>query len=129
MAGSKNVLLIEDEPALRDLYQDTLTRGGYLVETAGTAEEAYAKLKNYIPEYVCLDVMLPGKSGLEILHDLRSEPALNCMQAKILILTNLAQRSVADNAMEHGADGYIIKADILPMELPEILASLDEEES
>lgn len=127
MAGSKNVLLIEDEPALRDLYQDTLTQGGYAVETAGTAEEAYAKLKNYIPEYVCLDVMLPGKSGLEILHDLRSEPALNCMQAKILILTNLAQRSVADNAMEHGADGYIIKADILPMELPEILASLDEE--
>lgn len=128
MAGSKNVLLIEDEPALRDLYQDTLTQGGYAVETASTAEEAYAKLKDYIPEYVCLDIMLPGKSGLEILHDLRSEPALNCMQAKILILTNLAQRSVADNAMEHGADGYIIKADILPMELPEILASLDEEE-
>lgn len=127
MAGSRNVLLIEDEPALRDLYLDALVRASYAVEIAGNAEEAYAKLKTYIPEYVCLDIMLPGKSGLEILHDLRNTPALNCVQAKILVLTNLAQRSVADNAMEHGADGYIIKADILPVELPEILASLDEE--
>lgn len=127
MAGSKNVLLVEDEPALRDLYQNALMQAGYTVEIAGGAEEAYAKLKGFVPEYVCLDIMLPGKSGLEILHDLRSNPILGCMQAKILVLTNLAQRSVADNAMEHGADGYIIKADILPMELPEILASLDEE--
>jgi len=125
MAGSKNVLLIEDEPALRELYKSALMQGGYTVETSGNAEEAYAKLARFIPEYICLDVMLPGKSGLEILRDLRSNPALNAVDSKILILTNLAQRSVTDNAMEHGADGYIIKADILPIELPEILAMLD----
>ena len=126
MAGSKNVLLIEDEPALRDLYKNALVQAGYIVEVAGDADEAYTKLAEFLPDYICLDVMLPGKSGLEILHDLRSNPSLRSTQARILVLTNLAQRSVADNAMEHGADGYIIKADILPAELPEILVSLDE---
>ncbi len=125
MDGSKNVLIIEDEPMLRDLYRKALAAAQYIVEVAGNADEAYAKLASFKPHYIFLDVMLPGKTGLEILQDLRSNEVYGCTDAKIVILTNLAQHSVADNAMEHGADGYIIKADILPANLPEIIESLN----
>ena len=125
MAGSKNVLIIEDEPMLRHLYRKALEESQYTVEVADDSDEAYAKLAQFKPDYVILDVMLPGKSGLELLQEMRTNPTYGCIDAKIIVLTNLAQRSVADNAIEHGADGYIIKADILPIDLPEILASLD----
>ncbi len=127
MAGTKNVLLIEDEPMLRELYRKALTDAQHVIEVAKDADEMYIKLANFQPDVVFLDVMLPGKSGLEILQELRSDPAYNCTEATIVILTNLAQHSVADNAMEHGADGYIIKADMLPIELPEVIKSFEQE--
>lgn len=127
MAGSKNVLLIEDELMLRDLYRKALTAGQFTVEMAKNADEAYAKLASFKPDYIFLDVLLPGKSGLELLNDIRTNPNYGCTDAKIVVLTNLAQHSVADNAMEYGADAYIIKADILPKDLPEIIGILDQE--
>jgi CheY-like chemotaxis protein len=129
MAGSKNVLLVEDEAMIRDLYRIALADSGYNVEVADNADELYARLKKFQPDYIFLDVMLPGTSGLELLGQLRADESLGCIDTKIVILTNLAQRSVADNAMEHGADGYIIKADILPKDLPKVIESLEEEQA
>jgi DNA-binding response OmpR family regulator len=128
MAGSKNVLIIEDEPMIRDLYRIALADSNYVVEVADDANEAFIKLVTFTPDFIFLDVMLPGKSGLEILQELRTDPKHRCQNAKIVILTNLAQRSVADNAMEHGADGYIIKADILPKDLPKVIDSLEQDQ-
>ncbi len=126
MAGLKNVLVVEDEVMIRDLYRSALVNSHYVVEVAGSAEELYAVLRNFHPDCIFLDIMLPGVSGLEILKELRTNPARGCKDAKIVILTNLAQRSVADSATENGADGYIIKADILPKDLPKIISTLEE---
>jgi DNA-binding response OmpR family regulator len=128
MAGSRNVMLVEDEVALRQLYRAALVEAGHTVMEAESADELYVKLLNFHPQYIFLDVMLPGVSGLEILKDLRNNPARGCMDSKIVILTNLGQRSVADGAMEEGADGFIIKADILPKEIPKVIDSLEEDE-
>jgi DNA-binding response OmpR family regulator len=125
MDGTKKVLIVEDEPMLRNLYQRALTYADYATAVARNADETYEKLTRFKPDYIILDVMLPGKSGLELLQELRTDPQYGCQEVKIIILTNLAQHSVADNAMEHGADAYIIKADILPIDLPEIIQSLD----
>ncbi len=126
MDGTKKVLIVEDEPMLRRLYQRALTDADFATAVARDADETYAKLARFKPDYIFLDIMLPGKSGLELLQEFKSDPTLGCMDAKIIILTNLAQHSVADNAMEHGADGYIIKADILPIDLPDIINSIDQ---
>ena len=104
-----------------------LANSGYVVEAADSAEELYAKLENFKPDCIFLDVMLPGTSGLEVLKELRTNPSLGCVGIYIVVLTNLAQRSVADNAMENGADGFIIKADILPRDLPKVIESLEED--
>lgn len=127
MDGSKNVLIVEDDVMIRDLYRAALVDAKFTVESAGTAYELYQKLINFHPDYVFLDIMLPDVSGLEILKELRTNAAHRCINVEIVILTNLAQRSVADSAIEAGADGYIIKADILPKDLPKVIESLDEQ--
>jgi DNA-binding response OmpR family regulator len=127
MAGLKNVLLIEDDPMIRDLYRMSLANSQYVIEVADSADEMYAKLENFHPDCIFVDVMLPGVSGLEILKELRTNPKHGCTNAKIIVLTNLAQRSVADNAMNNGADGFIIKADMLPRDLPAVIKSLEED--
>jgi CheY-like chemotaxis protein len=128
MAGSKNVVLVEDEVALRQLYRSALVVADYTVVEAESSVELYEKLVTFHPDYLFLDIMLPGVSGLEILRELRSNPVHGCMNAKIVMLTNLGQKSVADSAIEGGADGYIIKADILPKDLPRVIASLEEDD-
>lgn len=127
MVGLRNVLVIEDDASIRDLYKITLANAHFNVEVADSAKELYAKLEKFKPDCLFLDVMLPGTSGLEVLKELRTNPARGCMNAKIIVMTNLAQRSVADNAMDNGADGFIIKADILPKDLPRVIESLEED--
>lgn len=127
MAGLRNVLVVEDDASIRDLYRMALANNAYIVDVADSADELYAKLEVFHPDCLFIDVMLPGTSGLEILKELRTNPARGCMNAKIVVLTNLAQRSVADNAMDNGADGFIIKADVLPKDLPKIIESLEDE--
>lgn len=126
MGGLRKILIVEDNTMIRELYRSALINGGYLVEIAVDASTAYQKIETFKPDCILLDVMLPGTSGLEILRELRTNTSRGCMDVKIVILTNLAQRSATDNAMANGADGYIIKSDILPRELPEVIKSLEE---
>lgn len=126
MVGLRKILIVEDDVNIRDLYRSALVEANFTVETAGNVDELYKKLLEYRPDCIFLDIMLPGTSGLEILKELRTNGAHNSTEAKIVMLTNLAQRSVVENAMENGADGYIIKADILPKDLPKVIASLEE---
>jgi len=126
VAGSKNVLIVEDDVAIADLYRSALVFRQYKVEIARSADELYPKLKTFHPDCILLDVMLPEVSGLEILKELRTNPVHGCQKTKIVVLTNMAQRSVRDSAIEGGADGFIIKIDILPKDLPQIISSLDD---
>src|SRR5215469_9697889 len=114
MDGSKNVMIIDDDFMLRELYTAALTNAGYTAQVSENAEDLYTKLANFHPYCLFLDVMLPGISGVEILKELRTNPVHGCTTAKIVILTNIGQRSVAESAMALGADGIVIKADILP---------------
>lgn len=127
MAGLRRILIVEDDAMIRDLYRVTLVDKQYTVEIAADAPTVYKKAPEFRPDCILLDVMLPGVSGLEILKELRGNPVHGCQNAKIIILTNLAQRSATENAMANGADGYVIKADILPKDLPAVISSLEDE--
>jgi DNA-binding response OmpR family regulator len=126
MAGLKNVIIVEDDAMIRELYVTVLVDSGYNIETAISADELYQKLVNFHADCILLDLMLPGVSGLEILQELKSNPAHNAQTAKIVLLTNMSQGNVRDNAIKSGADAYVIKADILPTELPKIISSLED---
>lgn len=127
MGGLRKILIIEDNIMIRDLYRIALVNEQYFVEIAGDALAAYQKISEFKPDCILLDIMLPGVSGLEILKELKTNPKHGCINTKIVILTNLAQRSATDNAIAGGADGYIIKSDILPKDLHAVISSLEDD--
>lgn len=126
MAGLKKVLIVEDNELIRELYHNVLEQSGYETQAVGGAEELFTKLQDFHPECILLDLMLPGKSGLDILIELRANPVYGCQNTKIIILTNIAQLATSNQAVASGADGYIIKTDINPIELPQIIESLEQ---
>ena len=96
---SRKVLLIEDEPNIAEAIRFLLTREGWQVETHGDGADALQVIQGAQPDLVILDVMLPGKNGMDILRDLR---ALDDMQdLPVLMLTARGQsrdREMAENA-------------------------------
>ncbi len=125
MAGLQKVLLVEDDTFIRDMYMTVLTKAGYKVERAIDATEALNKAAAFGPEIILLDIMIPEKSGLELLKIFRSEPKYRSQHAKIIIVTNIAREESAEQARVNQADGYIVKADIMPKELIALLKQLD----
>jgi len=79
------VLVVEDDPDIRQLLDVRLRQQGHLVLTAGSAAEALALLaEKGAPELVVLDVLMPGASGLDLLVELRAQPALRSLPAIFL---------------------------------------------
>ena len=104
---SRRVLLIEDEPNIIEAIRFLLTREGWQVEThcEGTgAVEAVARLT---PDLIILDMMLPGRSGMEILRDLRALPAFETLP--VLMLTARGQARDRDLAEAAGVSRFMTK--------------------
>lgn len=67
------ILIVEDEPSLRELMQKTLAKERYVVETAGTFHEANLKIADYSYDCILLDIMLPDGNGLKLLEMLKEQ--------------------------------------------------------
>lgn len=124
MAGSKTILFIEDDKPIAEMYSRVLEREGYQVEFAYNGAEGIqmAQTKHY--DLILLDIMMPEKTGIEVLHELRGQDGQGSADTKIVILTNLAQDKTSQEALKAQADGYIIKADIVPSQLAGIVSKL-----
>jgi two-component system response regulator VicR len=108
------VLLVEDDRALRTGLSDALAGEGFDVTDAGDGEKARALLGERHFDLVVLDLMLPGRSGLEILRELRARGE----QIAVLILTAKGNEDDRVLGLELGADDYVTK----PFSLRELLA-------
>lgn len=103
----KRVLLIEDEPNIIEAISFILSRDGFTVHTHEDGETAVAKVQNTPPDMVILDVMLPGKSGFEILRELKSDPSTEHLP--VLMLTAKGQEKDREQALRLGADHFMTK--------------------
>jgi len=103
----KRVLLIEDEPNIIEAISFILSRDGFTVHTHEDGETAFAKVMATPPDMVILDVMLPGRSGFDILRDLRDDE--RTAKLPILMLTARGQKKDRDLAAELGADHFMTK--------------------
>jgi DNA-binding response OmpR family regulator len=110
------VLLVEDEAKVAKALKEGLTAEGYSVSVAGTGEEAFFVLTTQAFDLLLLDLMLPGRSGLEILAALRARD----FRTPVLVLT--AKDSIEDRVtgLDAGADDYLVK----PFAFPELLARI-----
>jgi len=103
----KRVLLIEDEPNIIEAISFVLSRDGYTVHTHEDGETAMDKLRSSTPDMVILDVMLPGKSGFDILRDMRAEP--QTVDLPVLMLTAKGQAKDRELALRLGANHFMTK--------------------
>src|ERR1700749_4449024 len=91
MAGSKTILFIEDDKPIAEMYSRGLEKEGYQVEFAYNGAEGMQKANSKHYDLILLDIMMPEKTGIEVLHELRGEDGKGHPDTKIVILTNLAQ--------------------------------------
>ena len=105
----KKLLLVEDDQFLSALLNNRLQKEGFEVRLAATGEDALVTLKSWKPDLILLDLILPGKSGFEVMEEIRQDPQLS-RKAPIMILSNLGQNSYIDRAKSLGAVDYMVKA-------------------
>jgi two-component system, OmpR family, phosphate regulon response regulator PhoB len=99
------VVVCEDEPALRELVRVSLGEDAYTFLEAADGDEALTLLRTYTADVLILDLMLPRRTGLEVLAELREEPRTAAVATVVLT----AQPDYADRARELGADRVISK--------------------
>ena len=104
---SSRVLIVEDEPDIRDLVVHHLKREGYLVSAASSGEEALRQVLAAPPDLVLLDLMMPAMDGLEVCRRLRQDPATAMLP--IMMLTAKGDEVDRVLGLEIGADDYIVK--------------------
>ncbi len=121
----KNILCIEDDRLIGEMYVRSLQKAGYAVDWMVNGNDSVVALNNKQYDLVILDIMLPEKKGSDILKELRADKENLNYDTKVLVLTNFEQDEESREAMEHDASGYLIKADITPKKLLEIVKRLD----
>lgn len=110
-----SILLIEDEPALRDIFSTKLRMEGFDVIEAGDGVEGLAAAIERIPSLILLDVVLPIKDGFAVLKDLKNHPKTNSIP--VVFLTNLGQDFEVRKGMSLGAKNFLTKANLTPATL------------
>ena len=110
------VMVIEDEKEIRDLVRYNLERAGYRVSTAADGEAGLKDIFASRPDVVVLDLMLPERSGLEVLRELRGEPLTRDLP--VIVLTARGAEMDRLLGFEHGADDYLTK----PFAVRELIA-------
>ena len=122
--NSRNVLCIEDEHFISELYTRALTKAGYRVTTIADGAKGLTEAETDQYDIILLDLMLPNLTGIEILRKLRDADRPQPIHAKIVITTNLEQREDIRNEIEKQADGYVVKAELTPHELVNFLGNI-----
>src|SRR3989344_4921598 len=118
----KKILLAEDDKFLSTAMGEKLTREGFTVLRASNGLEAVALAKAEQPDLVLLDIIMPQKTGFEVLSELRLDPATR--NIPVIVLSNLGQEVDIKKARDLGAIDYLVKSDV---EMQMVVAKIKEE--
>ncbi|MCW1932994.1 response regulator transcription factor [Pararhodobacter zhoushanensis] len=116
--GGRSVLVVEDEPNISEAIRYILKRDGWAVTLVDSGAEALDFVTTARPSVMILDVMLPGVSGFDILHALRSRPETEDLP--VIVLTAKGSVAVRDTALQAGASRFMAK----PFANAELLAAV-----
>lgn len=115
----KKILVIDDEPSLRDMLEDILTMEGFQVVTAVNGEDGLKKIYKENPDLILLDCSMPVLDGYEVLERMRKDPVL--YSKPVIMLTVLSGEYDEIKGLELGADDYITK----PFRTAQLLARIN----
>lgn len=120
----KKILCIEDDRFIGEMYVRSLKKAGYDVDWMVDGNDGLVAARNKTYDLILLDIMLPERRGSEILAALRGSYDF-IPNTKVIIMTNFDQDEESRIAMQHNADAYLIKADITPRKLLDVISKLD----
>lgn len=112
------VLIVDDDPVVRETIRDSVEHLGYATREAGSAEEALAQLTGELPDLILLDVRMPGINGIELCRQLKADQATHLIP--VVLLTAQGELDTRVAGLEAGADDYFTK----PVHLRELRARL-----
>jgi CheY-like chemotaxis protein len=118
----KQILVIEDNAVAASLYRSVLSAAGYHVDVATDGEAGLAAIQKAQPDLVLLDLMLPKIEGIEVLRQIRSNPALKSMP--VMITSNAYTSARMNELRAAGATEILIKAKMTPKEIARVVSSL-----
>jgi len=110
METFRKILLVEDDMFLSSLLKNRLQKENLEVILAKDGEEALKLLKDSKFDLILLDLILPKKSGFEVMEDIHSNPSLQVQDVPIIIVSNLGQEADIKKSEELGAVEYFVKA-------------------
>ena len=99
-----HILVVDDDDGIRSLVKKYLNENGFLVSTANSAEEALEKIKIVKFDLIILDIMMPGKNGLEFIEENKKK-----LETPIILLTAKGEANERIEGLETGADDYLPK--------------------
>ena len=110
-----NVLFIEDDPAVAEMYKLKLELDGYKVEVATDGEMALEMAGRALPDIIFLDIRLPKLDGIGVLEALRSDPRTQPLP--VVILSNYNEKELVERGAKLGALDHLIKSQTTPAKL------------
>jgi DNA-binding response OmpR family regulator len=113
------ILIVEDEESQQEALKSKLELEGFIVKTANDGTDGIEQFKTFQPNLVILDLMMPGKTGLEVLKEIRQMKIGS--DVKIVILSNLGTYESVAKCMEYDAVEYYVKADTSLGEIVDII--------
>ena len=116
------ILIVEDDGLMSRMYDRLISFAGNEVEVAEDGEAGFVKAKEFLPDLILLDVMMPRMNGLEVIQKLKEEPKTR--NIIVVLLTNLGIQEKLDEAMQLGAAAVITKSNHQPDEIVEMVANL-----
>jgi heterodisulfide reductase subunit A len=121
--SEKTILVVDDEPIVRESIRDWLKEAGYTVMTAETGEEAIKLLEKHDISILVIDVRLPGRTGISVLKDVKAMKP----QIKSIVITAYPSEELSEEAKKQGAVDYLvnpINPDDLEVLIRETLAQM-----
>lgn len=112
---AKKILIMEDEKILQELLQEKLKKGGYDVLAVDDGAAGMIVLKEYAPDLILLDMMMPKMDGFEVLEKMQAEDIIRSFP--VIIISNSGQPVEIEKALAMGIVDYIIKVDFDPVEV------------
>ena len=119
-----SILIVEDDRFIGEMYVRSLRHQGYTVDWMIDGSDGLVAARNKPYDLILLDIMLPEVRGTDILRELKKPEDNQSANAKVIIMTNFDQDADSREAMERDADGYLIKAEITPRKLLELIGQM-----
>lgn len=122
MSNKQKVVVVEDEPAICNMYKMKLESSGFSVATAFNGEEGLQIIKEFGPELILLDLRMPVMSGDEMLEKLRETD--HGSDVRVVILTNISRDEAPHKLRFLHVDRYIVKAHHTPSQVVDIVKKI-----